>query len=397
MQPPSEEDDKEPVPIQGEPKLENELVIGPRPAKLEASRQVGVPIGPQALLSPSGQGVVSGGASPPSPKPAVGLIGDPLVVEGSAKPGAARMPAKRSPFKLPSLKFDKFKAGAVGVFLGTLALPLYLALASQGFRDAGVGAFIGLWFGLAAIATANLRLYLSKAHPTKVGLAALAAGLGACAILVASIFARWMHADATNVKESNEVLEAGMREYLIGEAQASGRAVALFGLVGIPGFILGALNLALVLGNRRIAESAARLKKQKGPSSVPVWVALVGSSFVFLYGFFTDVYAVFLSVNRVPNPREKLVEELAQRLDKGELVKGCEELERTLSPTYVSESILDAKLPKRVTYAKKCVELQIDDLPIGSACKKASEKLLATETVRIADMKAEVRKACKGD
>lgn len=397
MQPPSEEDDREPVPArEGEAKPESDLVIGPRPVKVEAARQVGVPIGPHALLSPANQGVVSS-SSAPGPKPPVGLTGEPLVVEGNAKPGAARLPAKRIPFKLPSFKFDRSRAVAAGVVLGTLALPLYLALASQGFRDAGVGAFIGLWFGLAAIATANLRLYLSKAHPTNVGLAALATGLGAGSILVASIFARWMHADATNVKESNEVLEAGMREYLIGEAQASGRAVALFGLVGIPGFILGALNLALVLGNRRIAESAARIKKQKGPSALPVWVSLVGSSIVFLYGFFTDVYAIFLSVDRVPNPREKLVEDLAQRLDKGELVKGCEDLERTLSPTYISESVLDEKLPRRAEYAKKCVELQIGDLPIGSACKKASEKLLATETVRIAGMKAEVRKACKGD
>lgn len=391
MQPPSEEDDKEPAATaDGQAQPADELVIGPRPVKLEASKHVGVPIGPHALLSPVNQGVVA--------KPPAGLTGDAVVMEGSAKPGTtARLPEKRARFKLPSLKLDKTRVVGVAVFLGTLALPLYLALASQGFRDAGVGAFIGLWFGLAAIATANLRLYLSKAHPTDLGLAALAAGLGACSIVIASVFARWMHADATNVKESNEVLEAGMREYLVGEAQASGRAAALFGLVGIPGFVLGALNLALVLGNRRIAESAARIKKQKSPPVAPVWVALMGSSLLFLYGFFTDVYAIFLSVDRVPNPREKLVEQLAQRLDKGELVQGCEDLERTLSPTYVSESILDEKLPKRVEYAKKCAAMQIEDLPIGSACKKASEKLLNSETVRVAGMKDDVRKACKGD
>lgn len=295
-----------------------------------------------------------------------------------------------------SAPVDRTNLAISAVVLAALALPTLLTFKTATFRDAGVGAFVSLFFGILSLFGANARFLLIRSKPRALALSALAAGLGATAILVAAIAAHSMHGESELVRGSDVVYEPGMREYLAGAAQSRGRTIALFGLVGIPGFLIGTLNLALVLGARRIAETEARRKLQPFEPTRPVWFAISAASAVFLIGFVLDVWAVFRPVDDRPNPRAEKLQAILDAADGGRWHEACEQLDVVLARGYVPEPLLDEKLPARVELAHRCIGRSIDDLPSGKACETAADKLLMTDTVRVARAKDRVRKACKG-
>lgn len=375
-----------------------ELVIGPQPVKMPDPQAVPAPILPGAEPIPAEPPPPAAppAAPPPAPAPAA-PAGTSNVAALAPLPKGELASAKGAATLEPRIKLDREQLMALGVAVLAFLFPLYFALTSHGFRDAGIGAFAGLFFGLLALFGANLRLYLSRKDPHSLGLAAAATAFGAAGILVAGIFAHRLHADAALIAASNEAHEYGMREHLVGEAQHSGRVAALIGLISVPGFLIGALNLALILGARRIAITGARLKgKTVEMSEVPVWVALGGASALFLGGLVTDVWAVFRSVDRRPNPREEKLEEIRDAVDRGDLKVACEGLEKALVPDYVPKHLLDEKLPARVEIAHRCIARDVDDLPMGKACGPAADKLLDKEIGKVPGAKDRIKNACKG-
>jgi hypothetical protein len=303
--------------------------LPPKPARVVAPPPELAPLvtpplpAPAAILaSPS-----EVAAAPPLTAPAA-IVASPANAAIAPPPAAGSNVTTNTVSKPPKARVRR--AQVVGAVLGfvSLAIPTWLALRSTTFREAGVGAFVAVFLAIVSLLAANVRLLLSRKQPRALGLAALAAGAGAAGLLIAALFAHAMHADAVLTRESDIVLEPGMKEHLIGEAQANGRAVALFGLLALPGFLIGMLDLALALGERRIAQSAAKLKGHESEPVFPAWLAIAGSSAAFLLGFVLDVWAVFKSVDEAPNPRAgKLaeIEEAAQRGGHAARVRGARE------------------------------------------------------------------------
>ncbi|MBL8741913.1 MAG: hypothetical protein JNK04_12485 [Myxococcales bacterium] len=87
--------------------------------------------------------------------------------------------------------------------------------------------------------------------------------------------------------------------------------------------------------------------------------------------------------------------EVADDFKSGNLKSACLELEAVLAPDFVPRELLDRELPGRVELAHRCVTLHIDDLPLGKACDAAAEKLLTSETVKLAKAQERVKSACK--
>jgi hypothetical protein len=126
-----------------------------------------------------------------------------------------------------------------------------------------------------------------------------------------------------------------------------------------------------------------------------VWVALSVSAFTLVIGFVTSVWAAVLTVEDSKNPREARVVAVADDFKSGNLKAACPELEALLAPDFVSRELLDRELPGRAELAHRCITLHIDDLPLGKACDAAADKLLASETVKLAKAQERVRQACK--
>src|SRR5688572_28184149 len=146
-----------------------------------------------------------------SSRPDAPRASDPEGERGIERAGNSDAPDAR-----PQL--GKRELWAAGLVLVCIAIPIYLALKSHGFREAGVGAFVATCFGLLAFVGAIVRLLFARATPRALALAAVAAGLGSAGLLIAAISAHSMHSDADLVRHSDVVLEPGMREYLVGEA-----------------------------------------------------------------------------------------------------------------------------------------------------------------------------------
>ncbi len=355
----------------------DEVVIGPRPARLGPPKPVGLPLTPQPLLSPSsGAQVVEKTlvAPPPGPKPP--------------------SPITRLEKWVRTLEKHHYIGAFVAVFC--LGVPTYLAIVSPSFRDAGLGAFLSTFFGLLSLLTSNLRFLEARKAPRALRLAAIGAAAGALSIFLGAWLGLSLHRDADLTLSSDVVLEPGMREYIAGEAEHAGRVSALLGLLGIPGFLIGALALAMVLGARRIAESQARLAKQPVADPIaPVWVALAGSAILFLFGFLLDVYTVFLSVNRRDNPREAVLLDIRRAAERDDLAHVCDDLERALARDYVPRHVLEEKLPNRHELAERCIVRKIDELPLGKSCSAEATKLVDSELARETDAKDRILKACK--
>lgn len=277
----------------------------------------------------------------------------------------------------------------LAIVFGVAALPsLYWLITSTAFRATAFGGFIGLWLALSSIWLVVVRFGLDRDRPRDMTLPALAAGCGALALAFGGVMAHYLRGEATAIAASNEVHEPGMREFLIAEAHGNGRFCALIALIGLPGALLGGLTLALVLGARRVATDAPERE-------APVWVALSVSAFTIVIGFVTSVWAAVLPVEDAKNPREARVKEVADDFGAGNLKAACPELEAVLVPDYVTREVLDRELPGRVELAHRCTTLLIDDLPLGRACDAGLEKLLASETVKLAKAQERVRQACK--
>jgi hypothetical protein len=156
------------------------------------------------------------------------------------------------------------------------------------------------------------------------------------------------------------------------------------------------LSLVLVLGSRRIAESAAKLKGEKSEPVGPVWVAIAACSGALVIGFVLDVWAALRKVEDAPNPREARLVAVRDAVDAGRWRAGCEELEVVLERDYVPRRMLEEKLPDHVELAHRCISHAIDDLPGGKSCDAAADALLESDIVRVANAKERVRSACKG-
>ena len=322
-------------------------------------------------------------ASGPEPKP------DPIAKAAAAIEGLPLEKPGRSLATHSEDKWWKRRRIQLAIVFGVAALPsIYWLLTSTSFRATAFGGFFGLWLALASIWLSVVRFGLDRERPRDMTLPALAAGSGALALAFGGVMAHYLRGEADAIASSNEVHEHGMREFLIAEAHGNGRFCALIALIGLPGALLGGLSLALVLGARRVAKDAPERE-------APVWIALSLSAFTLLIGFVTSVWAAVLPVEEVKNPREARVVEVADDFKSGNLKAACPELEAVLAPDFVPRELLDRELPGRVELAHRCVTLHIDDLPLGKACDAAAEKLLTSETVKLAKAQDRVKSACK--
>ncbi len=286
-------------------------------------------------------------------------------------------------------KWWKRRPVQLAIVFGVAALPsVYWLITSTAFRATAFGGFVGLWLALSSIWLVVVRFGLDRERPRDMTLPALAAGCGALALAFGGIMAHYLRGEADAIAASNEVHEPGMREFLIAEAHGNGRLCALIALVGLPGALLGGLALALVLGARRVAKDAPERE-------APVWVALSASALVLVVGFVTSVWAAVLPVEDSKNPREARVHEVARDFSSGNLKAACPELEAVLAPDFVPRELLDRELPARVELSHRCITLHIDDLPLGKACDAAADKLLTSETVKLAKAQERVKQACK--
>jgi hypothetical protein len=308
--------------------------------------------------------------------------------EGASAAGAA--PAAKGPFK-----WTLAHVGAVLLVVAALALPIYLAVVSPTVRAAGVGGFVGLFFGVLSAMVGLVRLVLTKRSPRALGLAALGASLGGAALLVAGLLAEAMRASAETLVAGDVAHEPGMREYLLAEASSGARTAALLGLVGIPGFIGGLLLLATVLGARRVAASDPKLKLDKPEPSSRAWLAIVGAVALFLGGVVADIRAIAEPVTHAEHPHAAKLVAIADAQKKGDMAAACDGLEAALVPDYAPPALLDDKLPGRLELAHRCVGFRIDGLP-KEGCDAAAKTLAATETVKFAKAEERVAAACAG-
>jgi len=349
-------------------------LFGPQAPAPEAQKpHAAAPVQAPAPVAPAGQSF----AEPKQPAQPIALPG-PLDKALSTVPIHVDEPWWRS------------LRASLGVSLVLAALPpAYWVLTSTAFRATGFGGVVGLWLALVSLLAAGARFTLDRSHPRDLTLAAVSAGAGSLALSYAGVMAHRLRGEADAIILSNEVHEPGMREFLITEAHGNGRLCALIALIGLPGALLGGLSLALVLGARRVAKDAPERE-------APVWVMLALSALGLVVGFVTSAWAAVLPVGDAKNPREARVVEVAEAFARNDMKAACGELEAVIAPSFVAVEILERELPQRVELAHRCITVRIDELPLGRACDPASEKLLATETVKLAKAQERVRQACKG-
>ncbi len=337
-------------------------------------------------------------AEPPKNKSMFG----PRTADPSVPPPAR--PTSQPPARPASLPPDgdelpwwkRPRARVVALVVGAFLPAFYLLLTSASFRATGLGGFLGVALSTLSLLSLAARFALQRDRPRALGLSALAALAGGLALTVAGVLAHSLRAEADSISASNMVHEPGMREFLIAEAHGNGRSCALFGLLGLPGALLGGLSLALVLGARRALAGRPEAKDAPDANEVPVWLALAGTAAFTVVGFVASVWAAVLTVEEVKNPREARLTAIADAASRGDLKNACDELEVVLAPAFVDKDLLEQKLPGRVELSHRCITLRIDQLPLGRACDAASDKLRDSETVKLAKAEERVKQACKG-
>ncbi|MFO0554913.1 MAG: hypothetical protein U0271_41435 [Polyangiaceae bacterium] len=430
-----------------------EIIIGPRPVKFDAAGQpiphqpIGspqVPVGPRPVAPPqptspqptAAPRPVSAGpdAAPETQVSPVHVItakgtethtqapGAAIVVVdpkaqslGPAVPTIAGDPTHANPFAKPpvlhqavgqsasgsgklNIKFSPTREQAIGaaILVVAAAIPIWIILSSPSARVAWVGTFFGMFGGLTSLALASIHFLRHQKDKRSFAFSAGSAGIAAVCLLIASISASSWRSEAASIEKSDAIFDPGMKEYTIGEAQHAGRIAGLYGLVALPGFLMGALGLAMVLGERRIAETQARLKRTTSEPATPVWLVLAGASILFVPAFFVDFWAIVRGVDRKDHPRLAKVKLVADAFKEGDMKAACDNLEPILVRDYIPANMLEEQLPGRVELAHRCITRMIDALPTGDACGPASKKLLDTEIVKLAHGQDRVQQACKG-
>ncbi len=293
--------------------------------------------------------------------------------------------------KKPTLSW--IHAGAVALVVISLVLPIYLVVESESVRAAGAGGFVAVFFAVLAALLALVRVVTMKKHPRALGIAALASTLGAAALLFAALGARLARASAESMAASDVAHEAGMREYLVAQADAGARTAALLGLAGIPGFLGGLFLVVHVLGARRLGESDPKTKGD-GLKTSRVWLALVGSIALFVGAAVLDVIAIAHPVREAVHPHAAKLDAIAEAKKRGDMTAACDGLEVALAPDYAPEKLFEEHLPGRLELAHRCVTHRIDALP-KSECSVAAKTLSQTETVRLAKAEERVAAACE--
>jgi len=332
---------------------------------------------PASSLSPAGG--PAGGAL--SAKP--GGAGAPL-----AKPAGPGGATPKGPFK-----WTLAHVGAVLLVIAALALPTYLAIENATVRNAGVGGFIGIFFGVLALLVALVRLAFAKKSPRALGLATLGAGLGGSALLLAGLAAEMTRSSAEALVNADIAREPGMREYLLAEASSGARTASLLGLLGIPGFLVGMLLLASVLGARRVAASDPKLALDKPAPSSRAWIAIVGAVALFAGGMVADIRAIAEPVTEAPHPHAAKLDAIVEAQKKNDMATACDGLEAALVPDYAPTALMEDKLPGRLELAHRCVTFRIDALP-KDGCEAAAKALEGAQIVKFAKAEERVHAAC---
>lgn len=331
----------------------------------------------------------------PTDKPAAAPAHKPTapaeIVQKKHAAAAEVVAPKAAPSKKPTWSIVHF--GAVALVGLALVLPIYLVIESEPVRAAGPGGFVALFFAVLALLLALVRVLTMRKHPRALGLAALAAGFGAAALLFAALGAELARSSAEAIASSDVAHEPGMREYLIAEADGGARTAALLGLAGIPGFAGGLLLLAYVLGARRLGETDPKTKGD-GLKASRVWMALAGTVALFLVGAVTDVMAIAHPVREARHPHTAKLDAIAESRKNGDMTAACDGLEVALAPDYAPEKLFEEHLPGRLELAHRCVTHRIDALPKAD-CATAAKALAQTETVKLAKAEERVAAACE--